>query len=244
MRIGVKPGQIGLTIPELRRSWREAEDAGFESLWTFDHLTSVDGQDVYEATALLAAMAEATSRVRIGCLVLANGTRRIETLAATLGTIDALSSGRLEVGLGMASRFAKRDFDVLGLTYPAWEARSERFVAAVDRLLELTGPDSPLGSRPAQSPLPLILGGSSLTVRELAIDRGLAWNLSAESAEMFAERKVGQSDPQAQVFLKSTPSVADTVDQFRTAGATRLVLVMEPPIEAGAIGRLAREAGI
>jgi alkanesulfonate monooxygenase SsuD/methylene tetrahydromethanopterin reductase-like flavin-dependent oxidoreductase (luciferase family) len=44
MRIGVKPGQLGLSIAELRRCWQEAEDAGFESVWTFDHLTSVDGQ--------------------------------------------------------------------------------------------------------------------------------------------------------------------------------------------------------
>jgi alkanesulfonate monooxygenase SsuD/methylene tetrahydromethanopterin reductase-like flavin-dependent oxidoreductase (luciferase family) len=44
MRMGVKPGQIGLSVEELRRCWREAEEAGFESVWTFDHLTRVDAQ--------------------------------------------------------------------------------------------------------------------------------------------------------------------------------------------------------
>jgi alkanesulfonate monooxygenase SsuD/methylene tetrahydromethanopterin reductase-like flavin-dependent oxidoreductase (luciferase family) len=244
MRIGVKPGQIGLSIAELRRSWQEAEDAGFESVWTFDHLTRAGGQTMYEATALLAAMAEVTSRVRIGCLVLANGTRQVETLAATLSTIDALSDGRLEVGLGTASSFARLDFDALDIPYPAWAERAARFAAAVDRLVELTGTESPLGARPVQSPLPLILGGASADVRELAISRGLSWNISTDSVEQFARLKVGQPDPQAQIFVGRTASVPDAVEQFRQAGASRLVLVLEPPIAAGRIAGLARSVGL
>lgn len=244
MRVGVKPGQIGLSIAELRRCWREAEDAGFESIWTFDHLTSVDGQPMYEATALLGAMAQATSHARIGCLVLSHGTRQIETLAATLGTIDVISGGRLEVGLGAASSFARRDFEALGLPFPGWQARSAGFAAAVDRLIELTRPGSPLGAQPVQSPLPLILGGRSRVVRDLAIARGLSWNLSTDSVAEFRELKAGQPDPQAQVFLKATPSVPEAVDGFREAGATRLVLVLEPPIPAGWITDLARSVGL
>jgi alkanesulfonate monooxygenase SsuD/methylene tetrahydromethanopterin reductase-like flavin-dependent oxidoreductase (luciferase family) len=244
MRIGVKPGQIGLSVAELRRCWREAEDAGFESLWTFDHLTIANEQVVYEATALLAAMAEATTRVRIGCLVLANGTRNVETLAATLATIDALSDGRLEVGLGAASSFARLDFDALGIPYPPWLERVRMFTDAVDRLTELTGPGSPIGARPVQSPVPLILGGSSRAIRELATERGLAWNLSADSVEQFERLAVGQPDPQAQVFVRDTASIAETVDAYRAAGATRLVFVFTPPIAPGDIERLARSAGI
>ena len=244
MRIGVKPGQIGLSIAELRRSWREAEDAGFESVWTFDHLTQVDGQPVYEATALLAAMAESTARVRIGCLVLANGTRQIETLAASLATIDALSDGRLEVGVGAASGFARLDFEALGIPYLARPERLARLTAAVDRLIELTGPESPLGARPVQSPMPLILGGASREIRDLAISRRLSWNLSTDSVEQFGRLKVGQEDPQAQIFVRRTPAVADAVEQFRAAGATRVVLVLEPPIEPGQIAGLARSAGL
>jgi alkanesulfonate monooxygenase SsuD/methylene tetrahydromethanopterin reductase-like flavin-dependent oxidoreductase (luciferase family) len=244
MRIGVKPGQLGLSIAELRRCWQEAEDAGFESLWTFDHLTSFDGGTSYEATALLAAMAEATTRVRIGCLVFANGTRQVETLAATLATIDALSGGRLEIGLGAASAFARQDFEALEIPYAPWPERVARLAAAVDRLIELTGPGSPLGSRPVQSPLPVILGGASRQVRDLAIERGLAWNLSADSVEQFVRLKVGQPDPQAQIFVARTPSVAEAIEQFRSAGASRLVLVLQPPVEPGRIAEIARSAGL
>ena len=244
MRIGVKPGQVGLSVDELRRSWREAEDAGFESVWTFDHLTVVNGQPSYEATALLAAMAEVTKRVRMGCLVLANGSRRVETLAASLATIDALSGGRLEVGIGAASDFAKLDFDALGLEFGAWPQRLAAYRAAVDRLTELTSPGSPLGGRPVQSPLPLILGGASRPIRELAIERGLAWNSSSGSVEEFRGLMAGQPDPQAQIFAGRTPSIPDAVAAYREAGATRLVLVLVAPIDPGDITALAREAGL
>ena len=244
MRIGVKPGQIGLSIAELRRCWREAEDAGFESVWTFDHIARVGEQPVYEATALLAAMAEVTERVRIGCLVLANGTRQVETLAATLATVDALSNGRLEIGLGAASSFARQDFEALAIPYGPWPERMSRLTATVDRLIELTGPESPLGSRPVQSPVPLILGGSSRQIRDLAVLRNLSWNLSTDSVEEFLRLKVGQPDPQAQIFVGRTPSVPDAVEQFRQAGASRLVLVLVPPIETGSISVLARSAGL
>src|SRR5437867_4055142 len=109
MRIAVKPGQIGLTTRELRDCWQEAEEAGFESVWVFDHLTRLRGQRCYEAVSLLAAMAVLTTRVRIGCAVLAVGTRQTDTLAASLATVDALSEGRLEVGLGAGSAFARED---------------------------------------------------------------------------------------------------------------------------------------
>jgi hypothetical protein len=67
MRIGVKPGQLGPSIDDLRRCWAEAEEAGFESFWTFDHLT---GSPCHEPVALLAARAVSTRRVRLGCPVL------------------------------------------------------------------------------------------------------------------------------------------------------------------------------
>lgn len=241
MRIGVKPGQIGLTTAKLRRFWVEAEDAGFESIWTFDHLT---GELCYEAVTLLAAMAVLTRRVRIGCLVLANGTRATDTLAAQLATIDALSGGRLEVGLGVASEFARRDFEALALPFPPWNERVSAYRTTVDRLISLTSPGSPLGTRPVQSPLPLILGGASVDVRRLAIERGLAWNHSTASAADFCALREGQPDPQAQVFLRDVRSVRETIAAFREAGATRLVFVLTPPYERDVIGRLAHEAGV
>jgi alkanesulfonate monooxygenase SsuD/methylene tetrahydromethanopterin reductase-like flavin-dependent oxidoreductase (luciferase family) len=241
MRIGIKPGQIGLTVAELQQLWREAEAAGFESIWTFDHLT---GPLCYEAVSLLAVMAAQTSRARIGCLVLAHGLRAVESLASQLATVDALSGGRLEAGYGAASQFAKQDFDALGLPFPPWPERVASYERAVERLLALTSGDSPLGARPVQTPLPVILGGASAQVRQLAIDRGLAWNLSSHSPAEFSRLKAGQPDPQAQVFMREVESVPEIVAAFREAGATRLVFVLEPPVTPADIRRVAREAGL
>jgi alkanesulfonate monooxygenase SsuD/methylene tetrahydromethanopterin reductase-like flavin-dependent oxidoreductase (luciferase family) len=241
MRIGIKPGQLGLSVADLRRCWSEAEAAGFESVWTFDHLT---GELCHEAIALLAALAVSTERVRIGCLVIVLGPRSPETLAAQLATVDALSGGRLEVGLGAGDAFARQDFDALGLPFPDWQTRIAHLGETIDRLIALTGPDSPLAARSVQTPLPLILGGASETVRRLAIARHLAWNCSTPSVEDFTRLSAGQPDPQVQVFVRGVPSVAEIVARFREAGATRLVFVLVPPIEPGAIERLARQAGL
>ncbi len=241
MRIGIKPGQIGLTIDELRDHWREAEDTGFESLWTFDHLT---GQLCHEAVVLTAAMAVLTERVRIGCLVLANGTRQVESLASQLATVDALSGGRLEVGLGAASSFAELDFRALDIPYLPWQERLAEYRLAVKRILELTADGSPLGARPVQTPLPLILGGKSREVRALAAGCGLAWNYSGSDPDEFARLSAGQPNPQAQVFMRDVKSVGVTVERFREAGATRLVFVLVPPFGPGEIRRIARQAGL
>lgn len=245
MRIGIKPGQIGLRADELRRCWRAAEDAGFESVWTFDHLT---GQTpCLEATALLGAMAVTTERVRIGCLVLANGTRRVESLAAQLATIDALSGGRLEVGLGVSSSFARLDYDALDLPYPSWSERLDNYRSAIKRLQQLTGPDTVLATRPAQTRLPLILGGNSPQVRALAREHGLAWNYSAReggSVEEFRRLSQDQPDPQVQLFLARTPQLARQLEEYAAAGASRAVVVLTPPVTPGDIDRVSRLAGL
>lgn len=241
MKIGIKPSQLGLSTAELTRCWAEAEDEGFESLWTFDHLT---GSLCHEAITLLAAIAALTKRVRIGCLVLIPGIRTIAAMTAGLATVDALSGGRLEVGLGAGDEFSKRDFDALGIRFPSWRERIDLLRETVDRLTELTANGSPLASQPVQSPLPLVLGGTSNAVRRMAIEHGTAWNCVTSSHEEFARLKEGQPDPQVQVFRRGLVSVGETVAQFREAGSTRLVFVLEAPIDPGDIRRLARESGL
>jgi alkanesulfonate monooxygenase SsuD/methylene tetrahydromethanopterin reductase-like flavin-dependent oxidoreductase (luciferase family) len=118
--------------------WREVEAYGFDSLWFADHFVNPARPPGrwFEAYTLMAAAATQTSRIRLGTLVSSITFRHPALLAKEALTIDHISNGRLELGIGAGG--APNDFEMTGL--PAWELservrRFREFVLLVDVLL-------------------------------------------------------------------------------------------------------------
>src|SRR5438045_6652407 len=133
LRFGLKASGQWITIEQLRAIWKIADEAGFDHLWDFDHLASIGpaGPDrpVYEGWALQAAMAEATKRVRIGCMVTGNTYRHPVVLAKLAVTVDHLSGGRLELGIGAAwAEIEHQMYGIEGLDHRDGRPRESRYV--------------------------------------------------------------------------------------------------------------------
>jgi F420-dependent oxidoreductase-like protein len=118
IRIGLKLSNQNTNPAELRAVWQVADESGFDHLWNFDHFAAImtDPEiDVLEAWTMLGAMAEATSRVRIGCMVTGNTYRHPGVLAKMAVTVDHFSNGRLELGIGAA--WAENEHAMLGMEF-------------------------------------------------------------------------------------------------------------------------------
>lgn len=104
MTFGVHVGHLGGPLDELRRLWRFADAAGFDWFSVSDHFQESPPQggdgNCFEAVSTMAAVAQDTTRVRVGCLVFCVNYRNPGLLAKALCTIDHLSGGRVECGIG------------------------------------------------------------------------------------------------------------------------------------------------
>jgi probable F420-dependent oxidoreductase len=160
-----------------RDSIRRIEDLGFSTVSISDHLTA--GWVMDPLTALTAA-AEATSRIRLLTLVLGNDYRHPVPLHKAFATLDVLSGGRVEIGLGAG--WMESDYTAAGFPFdpaPVRLARLEEAVAVIDGLfrpkpLDFTGEHYTIRGldglpKPVQQPRPpVMLGGGGRRALELA----------------------------------------------------------------------------
>ena len=126
----------GFRYAELRAMAQRAEADGFDSFWVYDHLLYRFREDptrgVWEAWTLLAALAEATTRVELGALVMCTAFRNPALLAKMADTLDEVSGGRLILGLGAG--WHRPEFDAFG--YP-FDHKVDRFEEALNIIVPL-----------------------------------------------------------------------------------------------------------
>ena len=125
---GIKTSQANTTYEEILRIWREADAIPvFEHAWLWDHLVPLRGEvtgPALEAWTLLAALAAETDRLRLGIIVTNNRIRPPAVLAKMAATVDIISGGRLDFGIGAGGSavadpvgrgMVQREFDAYGL---------------------------------------------------------------------------------------------------------------------------------
>ena len=127
MKVGIDVSQHQLEWPEIRRRVAWAEEVGFESAWVFDHFTVLYGDRMgpcLEAWTLLAALGAVTSRIRLGALVTGVTYRHPSLLASEVVTVDHISEGRINLGLGAA--WHEAEHRRLGFDFPPAGERIQR----------------------------------------------------------------------------------------------------------------------
>src|SRR5262245_26500032 len=201
LHFGVFLPQIGLAWPEVEARVRCAEGLGYHSVWLMDHLATPGAEEVecFEAWTLAAALAARAERIRLGHLVLCNSFRHPALLAKMAATLDRVSGGRLELGLGWGSLPGELAAFGIGEEPPAVRAARLRESIEILRLLfqgervSYEGRfyrlrDAIARPTPLQARLPIHVGGAGPKLT-LPIVRECAdwWNCVSTGAERLDE---------------------------------------------------------
>ena len=189
--------RVGLVIlptdrwREARRQWEWADDAGFTTAWTYDHIrwSGMPDGPWLAAVPVLAAAAAVTRRIRLGTLVATPNFRHPVTLAREAITLDDVSSGRLDLGLGPGSE----GFDASALGQQPWQpaerlARFEEFLEVLRPILDgdatarttlqtahYAADEAPSTPGTVQRPLPLTIAAGGPSGLRLAAAHGRHW---------------------------------------------------------------------
>lgn len=171
--IGVYLPQMGFTYEQILHRTRRCEQLGIDSVWLYDHLygPGVPDYPSLEAWTLATALLAHTERIDIGHMVLCNQFRHPAVLAKMATTLDHISAGRLQLGIGSGS--IEDEHNRAGLDWGTFRDRSERLgetleilhQAFANEVIDFTGRhftvrDMPIKPGPTRQPRPpIVVGG-------------------------------------------------------------------------------------
>ena len=238
MRLGIDVAQHQLEWKELLSRVRFAEDAGFDGAWVFDHFTPLYGDrsgPCLEGWSLLAALAAVTERIRLGALVTGITYRHPSVLTAQAVSVDHVSGGRLELGVGAA--WFEEEHRRLGIDFPATPERARRLEEAVQvmRLLMTEDRASFAGRhyrldgatyhpRPVQRPHPPLWIGARGEQLMLPIvgRRADVWHAWGSPADLERKWRIveraaeGAGRDPSSILKASGLSISETWDEVRS----------------------------
>jgi alkanesulfonate monooxygenase SsuD/methylene tetrahydromethanopterin reductase-like flavin-dependent oxidoreductase (luciferase family) len=172
--VGIYVPQMGFRYADVLHRAHRCEELGIGSLWLYDHMYGPGMPDIdsLEAWTLATALLSRTERLRVGHMVLCNQFRHPAVLAKMTTTLDQISNGRLELGIGSGS--IEDEHHRLGLDWGTFAQRSERLRETLEILTQAFGAqridfsgthyavrDMPIKPGPVQQPRPpIVVGGS------------------------------------------------------------------------------------
>jgi F420-dependent oxidoreductase-like protein len=276
MRYAFKTAPQNTTWADLLAVWREADQIdAFESGWTFDHFYPIFGDSTgpcLEGWTTLAALAQATQRLRLGVLVTGIHYRHPAVLANMAAAIDIVSDGRLEIGLGAG--WNREESDAYGMALGSPSERSDRLEEACQVLIGLLSQDTttfegeyyrltdarnePKGPQRPHPPICIGGSGEKRTLRTAA-RYAQHWNFVGGSLEEFARKRdvlhahcldIGR-DPKeitvsSHVRLGETGAIEPAIEAAAALGDRGLdlaIFVLQPPHTPADLTRLADALG-
>jgi F420-dependent oxidoreductase-like protein len=273
LRFGVKTAPQHTTWNEVLRLFEEADATpALVHGWVFDHFMPLSGAPegpCLEGWTLLAALAARTKRLRVGVMVTGNTYCHPAVLANMGATVEQISHGRLDFGIGAG--WNEMEHAMYGIPLYAPAERIHRLDEACETIRLLwTEPaanfagryyqlaDARCEPKPVQRPHPpIVIGGSGerMTLRVVAKHADI-WNFANEPFEEFVRKSAildgycaaigrGPEEIERSVQLLVDPadlaSPRETLRAFIGAGATHFVLYLRPPHTEGIVRRIADE---
>jgi F420-dependent oxidoreductase-like protein len=270
MRFAFKTSPQNTTWADMLAVWKEADGIDlFESGWTFDHfypIFSDSSGPCMEGWTTLTALAQATTRLRMGTLVTGIHYRHPAILANMASTLDIVSGGRLELGLGAG--WNEEESGAYGIELGTPGERSDRFEEACEVLVGLLTQDTTSFSgryyqlndarnepKPVQRPHPPICIGGSGERRTLRTAARFAqhWNFVGGTPEEFARKRdvlhqhcgdLGR-DP-SEILLSShvrysgdPHAVSEQAAALAEVGAELGIVTLHPPLTPAVLEPLA-----
>jgi F420-dependent oxidoreductase-like protein len=191
IEFGVYLPQLHFSFADIRELTQAADRLGYDSIWFMDHFytAGMPQVDTFEAWTTASALAPLTERIRLGHMVLCNAFRHPGLLAKMASSLDVISGGRLDLGLGTGS--VPEEFGKFGIPLPSFRERTEQLDEALQILkllfvenettftgkhYQLNG--APMRPKPIQKPYPPIMigGGGEKFMLPLVARHADIWN--------------------------------------------------------------------
>jgi alkanesulfonate monooxygenase SsuD/methylene tetrahydromethanopterin reductase-like flavin-dependent oxidoreductase (luciferase family) len=210
-RFGIATAQQQVCYGDVLRVWREADTIPeIEHAWLFDHLLPIGGDPngpILEGWTLLSALAAQTERLRLGLLVTSNRFRPPAMLAKIAATVDIVSDGRLDFGIGVGSRpnppAAWREYPAHGLPFHDFTHAVGSLAEACTVIRRLWTEDEPFdidgtyvqltgafcNPKPVQRPRPpIMIGGRTTATLRVVAEHADLWNIPGADLDECIQR--------------------------------------------------------